>query len=408
MSKRINRLNTKEFICIMAVLMSVTALSVDAMIPALGLMATDLNVQNTNDIQMVIISVFFGMSFGIMFYGPFADSFGRKNSIYVGVAIFLIGTLVSIYATNLETMLIGRTIQGFGGAACRVVSLAIIRDKYEGVEMAKIMSLIMMVFIMVPALAPLLGQGILILASWQAIFWFIFSFALLGVTWMHFRQRETLQAQNRRAFSLSIILSGSIETIKNPVTLGYTIMTGVLFGSFIAYLSLAQQVMDVQYNLGNLFPMYFGILAISYGTASFVNAKLLAKFNVHKICFFFLTTHTIISLSSFILSVMLDGNLPFNLFYIYMLATFFCMGALFGNFNSLALQPWGHMAGISTSVITAIQIFLAVIVGGTIGQLYNGTAQPLIISFLVCGFVTLAIFIRIRTRSEESLLKKSP
>jgi len=285
-----------------------------------------------------------------------------------------------------------------------VVSLTIIRDKYEGVEMAKIMSLIMMVFIMVPALAPLLGQGILILASWQAIFWFIFSFALLGVTWMHFRQRETLQAENRRKFSFSIIISGSIETIKNPVTIGYTIMTGVLFGSFIAYLSLAQQVMDVQYNLGNLFPMYFGILAISYGTASFLNAKLLAKFSVHKICFFFLMAHTIISLSSFLLSIFLDGDLPFYLFYIYMLATFFCMGTLFGNFNSLALQPWGHMAGISTSVITAIQTFLAVIVGGTIGQLYNGTAQPLIISFFVCGFITLVIFIKIRSRSEAALL----
>tara|TARA_R110002096_G_scaffold266710_1_gene460286 strand:- start:82764 stop:83984 length:1221 start_codon:yes stop_codon:yes gene_type:complete len=405
MPKRINRLNTKEFIFIMAVLMSVTALSIDAMIPALGLMTTDLNVQNTNDIQMVITSVFFGMSFGIMIYGPFADSFGRKTAIYLGVGIFLIGTLVSIYATNLETMLVGRAIQGFGSAACRVVSLAIIRDKYEGVEMAKIMSLIMMVFIMVPALAPLLGQGILIFASWQAIFWFIFVFALLGVTWMHFRQRETLDPKNRRSFSFSIILSGSAETVKNPVTLGYTVMTGILFGSFVAYLSLAQQIMEVQYNLGDAFVIYFGVLALAYGTASFLNARLLGRFSVHKICFFFLTVHVVISLSFFALSVAQDGNLPFSLFYIYMLSTFFSLGALFGNFNSLALQPFGHMAGISTSVISAIQTFLAVIVGGTIGQLYNGTVQPLIISFLVCGFITLGIFVSIRSRSEASLLK---
>lgn len=403
MTKRINLLNRKEFICIMAILMSVTALSIDAMIPALGLMTTDLHVQNANDIQMVITAIFFGMSFGILIYGPFADSFGRKNAIYVGVGIFLIGTLVSIYATNLETMLIGRAIQGFGSAACRVVSLAIIRDKYEGVEMAKIMSLIMVVFIMVPALAPLLGQGIMIFAGWQAIFWFIFGFAVLGVTWMHFRQRETLDPENRRSFSVAVILSGAAETVTNPVTLGYTIMSGVLFGSFVSYLSLAQQIMEVQYDLGKVFAIYFGILALGYGTASFLNSKLLARFNVHKICFFFLITHVVISLSFFLLSILLDGNLPFNLFFIYMLATFFSMGALFGNFNSLALQPFGHMAGISTSVISAIQTFLAVIVGATIGQFYDGTVQPLILSFLVCGLTTLFIFINIRRRSEAAI-----
>lgn len=176
MNKRINKLNKNEFIALMAMLMSVTALSIDAMIPALGKMSVDLMISEANSIQLVISSVFLGMAFGVLIYGPFADSYGRKKAIYLGIFIFLIGTLISIFATNLFVMLLGRTIQGFGSAACRVVTMAIIRDKYEGTEMAKIMSLIMMVFIMVPALAPLLGQGILIFASWQTIFWFIFVF----------------------------------------------------------------------------------------------------------------------------------------------------------------------------------------------------------------------------------------
>lgn len=402
MTKRVNLLDTREFIFLMAIIMSVTALSIDAMLPALGPMASDLNVKSANDIQMVITAVFFGMSFGIMLYGPYADAFGRKNAIYLGVGIFLIGTVISIYSSDLSTMIIGRAMQGFGSASCRVVSMTIIRDKYEGVEMAKIMSLIMMVFIMVPALAPLLGQGILLFTTWQGIFWFIFFFGLFGAIWMHFRQRETLTPENTRPFSISSIISGSIETVKNPVALGYTVMTGILFGSFVAYLSTAQQIMEIQYDLGNLFAVYFGILAFAYGLSSYLNAKLLSRFDLHNICFFYLVLHVVVSLTFYLASLALSDNLPFNLFYIYMLATFFCLGGLFGNFNSMALKPFGHMAGIATSVISSIQTFIAVVVGGIIGQAYNGSVQPLILSFFISGLITLAIFISVRKYSEAS------
>jgi len=249
---------------------------------------------------------------------------------------------------------------------------------------------------MVPALAPLLGQGILFFASWQAIFWFIFTFALLGTIWMHFRQRETLLAQDRRPFSVSTIISGTIETVTNPVSLGYTFISGILFGAFVSYLSTAQQIMQVQYGLGEMFAVYFGILAIAYGFASFINSRLVTKFSMQKVCLFFLVLHTTISLAFSILTIMQSGNLIFPVFYVYMLLTFFCLGALFGNFSSLALQPFGHMAGIATSVISAIQTLLAVMVGGIIGQLYNGTVQPLIACFLACGVITLLIFLRIR------------
>ena len=399
MSKRVNLLNRNEFILIMAVLMSITALSVDAMIPALGQIALDLNVSDANAIQLVISAIFLGMAFGLMIYGPLADSVGRKKAIYLGVSIFLSGTLICIFATNLETMLLGRAIQGFGSAACRVVTMAIIRDKYEGREMAKIMSLIMMVFIMVPALAPLLGQGILVFYSWQAIFWFIFTFALVGVIWMHFRQRETLASENVRNFTFASFLSGLIETVKHPVSLGYTLASGIMFGSFVSYLSTAQQIMEVQYRLGNLFPAYFGLLAIAYGISSYLNSKLLLKFTMEQICLFFLSLQVVISIGFLTLSVMTGGDLTFHIFYPYMAATFFCLGSIFGNFSSMALQPFGHMAGLATSVISAIQTLLAVLVSGIIGQSYNGTVQPMIAGFLICGIVTLLIFLSIKNRS---------
>lgn len=398
MTKRINLLNRNEFIVIMAVLMSITALSVDAMIPALGQMSQDLMVRDPNAIQLVVSSIFFGMAFGLMIYGPLADSVGRKKSIYLGVSIFLVGTLICIFATSLNAMLIGRAIQGFGSAACRVVTMAIIRDKYEGREMAKIMSLIMMVFIMVPALAPLLGQGILIFATWQAIFWFIFVFAVVGVTWMHFRQRETLAPENVRLFSVQSFITGLIETVKHPVSLGYTVAAGIMFGAFVSYLSTAQQIMEIQYKLGEMFPAYFGMLALAYGFSSFLNSKLLNKFTMQQVCLTFLSLQVIISACFLTYSVMIGGDLPFHLFYSYMLTTFFCLGSLFGNFSSMALQPFGHMAGLATSVISAIQTLIAVIVGGIIGQMYDGTVQPMIGGFLVCGFATLLIFLTIRNR----------
>lgn len=393
MNKRINRLNKNEFITLMAMLMSVTALSIDAMIPALGKMSADLMISDANSIQLVISSVFFGMAFGVIIYGPFADSYGRKKAIYLGIFIFLIGTLISIFATNLFIMLLGRTIQGFGSAACRVVTLAIIRDKYEGREMAKIMSLIMMVFIMVPALAPLLGQGILIFASWQTIFWFIFVFAIISTIWMHFRQRETLSPENVRSFSFAVIFSGILETIKNKISMGYTIASGIMFGAFVSYLSSAQQIMEIQYELGQLFPLIFGFLAVVYGFASFLNSKLLNKFSMHQICLASLLLQVSLSSIFLIISFVYNKDITFLLFFTYMILNFFCLGPLFGNFNSMALQPFGHMAGLATSVISSIQTLSAVIVGVIIGQAYDGTVLPIILGYMLCGMGTLLIFL---------------
>lgn len=392
MTKRVNLLNRNEFIVIMAMLMSITALSIDAMIPALGQISADLNVENPNSVQWVISSIFLGISFGVMIYGPFADSYGRKNAIYLGVFIFLIGTLIAVFATTLKIMLIGRAIQGFGSASCRVVTMAIIRDKYEGREMAQIMSLIMMVFILVPALAPLLGQGILIFATWQAIFWFILIFALVSVIWMHFRQRETLNAQTHRVFSIRLIISGAADVIKNRTSLGYTMASGIMFGAFVSYLNTAQQIMAVQYGLGLMFPIYFGILALAYGFSSYLNSKLLNTYSVQQVSRSSLILQVVISIGFLGFSLIADGNLTFSAFFIYMLLNFFCLGPLFGNFNSLALQPFGHMAGLATSVISAIQTLAAVVVGGIIGQMYDGTVMPIIAGYFGCGIITLLIF----------------
>ena len=263
-----------EFVALMALLMSLLALTIDAMLPALGQIGASLEVQNPNDVQLVVSTIFLGMALGLMLYGPFSDSYGRKNAIYLGMSFFLTGSLVSLFSTNFTVMLVGRVLQGFGAASCRVITLAMVRDKFEGREMGKIMSLIMVVFILVPALAPSVGQAILFFTGWRAIFGLFIILGLSGLLWLHFRQPETLPKDKRLEFSLSTIIAGTLETLKHPVARGYMVASGLIFGAFVGYLSSAQQILQIQYKLGNLFSIYFGCLALAIGFSSFTYLKI--------------------------------------------------------------------------------------------------------------------------------------
>lgn len=387
------KISDREFVFLMATLMSLAALAIDAMLPALGQMATSLAVTNANDTQLIISMIFLGMALGLMLYGPFSDSFGRKNAIYLGVAIFLAGSLVSIFATNLPVMLAGRILQGFGAASCRVITLAMIRDKFEGREMARIMSLIMIIFIMVPALAPSVGQLILFFADWRAIFALFIVVAIMGLLWLHFRQPETLPPGKRLEFSLATIRAGSLETLRHPVARGYMLASGLIFGAFVGYLSSAQQILQVQYRLGDLFSIYFGGLALAIGFASYANSKLVMKFGMERLCLVSLTVLTSTSLLFYLYAQNASGHPGFYALMGYLLVTFFGFGILFGNFNSLAVQPLGHIAGVANSVIGSVQTFLAMGFGGLIGQLYDGTVLPLVLGFLILGSASLALTI---------------
>lgn len=380
----------------MALLMSLVALTIDAMLPALEPMGSSLKVLDPNDNQLIISSVFLGMAFGLMFYGPVSDSFGRKKAIYLGITIFLVGVLISVYSTNFTSMLIGRVLQGFGAASCRVVTLAMIRDKYSGKEMGRIMSLIMVFFILVPAIAPTLGQAILLFSNWQGIFWLLFATGFGGLCWLNIRQPETLPIDKRLNYSRSTILAGIKETITNKTTRFYMLATGVVFGSFIGYLSSSQQILQIQYELGESFPLYFGVLALFIGLSSLVNSSLVMRFPMESLCFSALSLLSTSSLIFFIYAQSVSGHPPLPLLMGYLAITFFCLGPLFGNLNTLAVQPLGHIAGVSTSVISSIQTLVSVIIGTFISQAYSDTVLPMVFGFLACGLSALGILIYVR------------
>ncbi|OUS29437.1 Bcr/CflA family drug resistance efflux transporter [Gammaproteobacteria bacterium 45_16_T64] len=392
----------KEFIFLMALLMSLVALTIDAMLPALGLMAESLTAKNPNDIQLVISTVFIGMAIGLMLYGPISDSFGRKNAIYLGVSIFLVGTAMSGLSDDFTLVLLGRVIQGFGAASCRVVTTAMIRDSYSGPEMGRVMSLIMVIFVMVPALAPSLGQIILIFAEWRAIFGAMFLIGLLAVIWLALRQAETLSPEKRIEFSFRAVFSGVVETLRVASARGYTLAAGLIFGAFVGYLSSAQQILQDLYEVGDMFAVCFGGLALCIGASSYVNAKLVMRMPMEMLCLMSLIAISLMALLFFLYAAFFVDHPPLMVLMAYLGATFFCLGILFGNFSTLAVQPLGHIAGVATSVISSIQTFISVAVGGVIGQSYNGTVLPLVMGFLVCGILTLIIVFRVRYLSRAS------
>lgn len=396
MANRSSDLGGKEFIALMALLMSLTALSIDAMLPALSQIGTSLGVENANDNQLILSTIFLGMSLGIMIYGPLSDSFGRKKPIYLGISIFIIGDAISLMANDFSLMLIGRFLQGFGAAACRVVTMAMIRDKFEGKEMARVMSLIMMVFIMVPALAPSVGQLLLQFFQWRSIFFLLLAYAVIALIWLRFRQPETLVPSKRIPFSTSNILSGIKQTLSHPITLSYTLASGIIFGAFIGFLSSSQQILQQQYQTNEWFSVYFGFLALSVGISSFINSRLVMKFSMESLCLISLLVLSVNSIVFYIYASSLSEQPSLFIVMVYLSSIFMCFGALLGNLNTMALHPMGHIAGIANSVISSVATLISVVIGTLIGQSYNGSVEPLILGFLSCGLMGLVIILRIK------------
>ena len=379
MTKEINR----SFIVLMAFFMSLMALAIDAMLPAISEIKKDFAILNANDAQLVISSIFLGMSFGLMIYGPISDSIGRKKPLYVGLALFIVGCFISLFSSSVEVMLVGRLLQGFGCAACRVLSVAMIRDNFSGEKMGKIMSIVMMFFILVPALAPALGQIILYLASWRYIFAFFIVLGFFGIYMLRFKQEETLSPANIKKFSFRNIFNGIKETITNTNSRTYTIAAGLTFGAFITYLSTVQQIFSDIFDIKESFSIYFGTLAIFIGLSSFINARYVERFGMKKLSNFAFLALATISLVYLIILLLSGGVTSIVVFYIYLALSFLVIGILFGNLNTLAIDPLGHIAGVANSVISSIQTFISVIIGVLVGQMYNQTVYPLVISFLV-------------------------
>ncbi len=385
------KLSLPEFAALTAAMISMVALSIDIMLPVIDVIAVEMGQMDKNAAQRIIISLFVGLALGQLLYGPVSDTVGRKPAIGVGFAIFIGGTIVCLIARDFNTMLLGRFLQGLGAAAPRIVAMSIVRDLYAGREMAQVTSIIMGFFIMVPAVAPLIGQMIVNVAPWPVIFYTLLGQAVLVWIWFAWRQQETLHPEYRRDFSMVQIGRRAWEVLTTRVSFWYTLAAGIVFGAFIGYLVTSPQLFEDLYGITDKFPYYFGGLAIVIGSASLFNARLVMRLGMRKLCLIAVTTQMIVAVIFFIIAWQNGGTLPLAVFMVWACITFFMMGFLFGNFNAIALEPLGHIAGIGAAIVGSLSTFLSMGLGWFIGQSYNQTLLPFLASFAILGLISLLI-----------------
>lgn len=371
--------------------MSLGALTIDAMLPAFREMRRDLMVQQANDMQLIVAGLLVGLALGALVYGPLSDAIGRKKAMYIGFTLFILGCLLSLLATNFHTMLAGRVLQGIGAAGPRVVVVAMVRDRVQGSAMARVMSFIMSIFILVPIIAPALGQAILLFAGWRAIFATLMGLALITLTWFAVRQPETLPVERRLPLSLQKIAGAFVIVGKNRQAMVYTLVIGCIYGVLFGYLNLCQQIFQVQYGLGRMFPLYFALLALSVGMASLLNGSLVMRLGMHYLARTALLSITGISWVFLALSWFNAGHPPLVPLMLMLAGLFFCMGLLFGNLNAIAMEFLGHNAGTGAAVVGSLSTFLAVGLAYLIGHAYDGTVSSLATGFAGLTTASLAL-----------------
>lgn len=377
----------------LALMTSVVAMTIDAVLPGLDAISAELGFASANERQLVVMLVFLGLGLSQVAYGPLADGIGRKPTAMIGWAIYTAGTVMGMFAATPEMMFAGRFLQGLGAGGPRIVAMAMVRDLYQGRPMARILSMVMTVFILVPMFAPMIGQAAEMAAGWRAIFGLYLAMALLCGGWYLLGVPETLDPARRRPLSPRPVIAAFAEVLGTRSSMFYTIGAAQVFGAFVVYLSTAQQVMEAGYRLGAYFPVAFGALAGALGCASLVNSRLVLQVGMRKLATFALVQMIAVSIVATLLTRFGSGGggfPPFWLFMTLMALIFFSVGLLFANFNALAMEPLGHLAGTGASVVNTVSMLGALPLSYLIAQSYDGSVVPLFAGFAALGLGALA------------------
>lgn len=396
------KMHRVELVALIAMMFATIAISMDAMLPALPQIALDLSPDNPNAAQLVLTSFVLGMGLGTFVTGPLSDTFGRKNVVIGGAAVYCVGAAASIYAQSLEFLLVSRLIQGLGAAGPRVVSLAIIRDQFSGREMARLMSFVMMVFTIFPAVAPSLGAFILIFGEWHAIFAAFLVFSIINVIWFGVRMPETLPVEDRRPFSFRAIWAALLEMIAHPMVRLSIAVQCLVFGMLFAMISSVQQIYDITFDQAENFHLWFFMVALLSGCGSLLNARLVIKLGMRRII------NAVIAFQIFASSAMLlvyfsdlGATATFFGFVAWQTSVFFMIGMSIGNLNAIALEPMGHIAGLASSVIGAVSTVAAVMIAAPLGLMFDGTPVPLATGILCLAIIAFALMQAMSRREAE-------
>ena len=386
-------LSLTEFVALIAFLFSLIAIGTDMMLPALGIIAVDLKLQTENHAQLIITVFLLGTGLGQLISGPISDTYGRKIVLCTGISLFILASIAAIITSDFLMLLIARFIQGLGISAPRSAGTAMVRDLYNGRKLARVISLAMMIFVLAPAIAPLLGQFLMISFGWRSIFTACTVAGLIAFVWLIIRQEETLIVKNRQPFLISNLMQGYKTTFTNKRVIISTLVQALVLGGLFSYIASAPQIFSEWLNVESKFPLYFCGIALFSALSNILNATI-----VEKLGMWFLSTCAIgfnMIFSIIILSIYYLELIPIFLylpvFIMLSCVLLFTMAMSVGNLMALAMEPVGHIAGLASSIIGSTSTLISITIAILIGMLFNGTGLPLITGVTILAIISFAL-----------------
>lgn len=383
-----------EFVALIGLMTGITAFSIDNLLPSFPLVEASFHIAEPNRLQLLITVYMVGFAAMQLLYGPLSDIVGRRPAALAGLAVYAAGCLLAAVAPSFEVLLLARAVQGMGAAAPRVLAIAIVRDRFEGRDMARVMSLTMMVFIIVPVLAPGLGALILLFGGWHLIFISMLLLALVVVAWFGARMPETLHPEYRVPFSTRRIVEGFRLTLASRVSVGYATAVALMLGCIMAYVGSAEQIFEGDvYKLGPLFPVAFGGVAVMMGAGSLLNARLVRRVGMRRISHAGLLGLVAISALHLALALATSGRPPLVLFGAVLGLSQFLISLTLPNFNAMAMEPLGAVAGTASSLIGFYTTLTGALLGMAIGQAFRGSVVPLALGYLILSVLCVIVLL---------------
>lgn len=371
--------------------MSLAALGIDAVLPAFPEIRAELGLSaDSTAVTGIVTTYLLGLAIGQVLYGPLADRFGRKPALYLGYGVYIVGAAAATFAPDLGLILLARFVWGVGAAGPRVVTLSVVRDRYEGEAMARAMSFIMAVFVLVPVVAPTLGAAIVSVVAWRWIFGVCLALAAVMALWAT-RLSETLAPEHRMELRFTRVMRAARQVVSNRQTLGYTVALTCLFGVFTSYLASSEIIFTEVFGQGDRFPLIFGGLAAVMGSAMLANARFVGRLGTRRMAHGVLIGYVVAATALVTVAVVTDGEPPLAVFLVGLGTMLFSHALLIPNFNTIAMDPMAEIAGTASSVIGTISTAIGALIGSMLDRAFDGTVVPITLGFAGFGVVALGV-----------------